>query len=183
MKDAKEGTLRKDDAAKTSSKKMITMEERKDRKIRRSRDSKWTRKNNTPHFGNKLHTVRETDLTLMREFVVTTASFHDSLVDLSLSGIVCSGIGLFLVRLQRYQRSHGQRIRRTSHYNWTDKEKSQDNKETFLRGETIFCNERDHAWRPYFRHLIQKVQGQGMNLCLGYNTLTLIALKKQGSIA
>jgi hypothetical protein len=58
MKDVKEGTPGEDDAASTSTKKRITREERKDEKIRRSRDGKWTRKNNTPHFGNKIHTVR-----------------------------------------------------------------------------------------------------------------------------
>jgi IS5 family transposase len=35
-----------------------------------------TKKNNTSHFGNKLHTVHGTDLPLIMEFVVTTASSH-----------------------------------------------------------------------------------------------------------
>jgi len=70
-------------------KKRIRREERKDGKTRRSKDGTWTKKNNASHFGNKLHTVQGTDLPLIREFVVTTASLHDSQVDLSIPGIPC----------------------------------------------------------------------------------------------
>ena len=56
---------------------------------RRSKDGTWTKKNNSSHFGNKLHTVQGTDIPLIREFVVTTASLHDSQVDLSMPGIPC----------------------------------------------------------------------------------------------
>jgi len=70
-------------------KKRMRREERKDGKTRRSKDGTWTEKNNASHFGNKLHTVQRTDLPLIREFVVTTASLHDSQVDLSIPGIPC----------------------------------------------------------------------------------------------
>ena len=106
-KDVKEGTPGKDEVASTVTEKRMTKEEkrqakirsaekkrmrreeRKDGKTRRSRDGTWTRKNSASHFGNKLHTVQGTDIPLIREFVVTTASLHDSQVDLSIPDIPC----------------------------------------------------------------------------------------------
>ena len=61
--------------------------ERKQGKTRRSNDGTWTKKNSVSHFGNKLHTVQGTDIPLIREFVVTTASLHDSQIDLGIPGI------------------------------------------------------------------------------------------------
>ena len=99
-KDAKEGTAGKDEDASTVTKKGMTREEkkaarikaaenkrlrreeRKDGKARRSKDGTWSKKNSASHFGNKLHTVQGTEFPLIREFVVTTASLHDSQVDL-----------------------------------------------------------------------------------------------------
>ena len=72
-----------------SERKRMRREERKDGKTRRSRDGTWVKKNNRSHFGNRLHTVQGTDISLIREFVVTTASLHDSQVDLSIPGIPC----------------------------------------------------------------------------------------------
>ena len=40
-------------------------------------------------LGTRFILYGGTDLPLIREFVVTTASLHDSLVDFSLPGIVC----------------------------------------------------------------------------------------------
>ena len=64
-----------------SEKKRLRKEER------RSKDGKWAKKNSAAHFGNKLHTVQGTDIPLIREFVVTTASLHDSQIDLSIPAI------------------------------------------------------------------------------------------------
>ena len=74
---------------KAAEKKRLRREERRSAKTRRSKDGTWTKKNNSSHFGNKLHTVQGTDIPLIREFVVTTASLHDSQVDLSMPGIPC----------------------------------------------------------------------------------------------
>ena len=107
IKNVKEGTSGKDEAASTETKKRITKEEKRQAKIRniekkrlrreerkygktrRSKDGTWTKKNSVSHFGNKLHTVQGTDIPLIREFVLTTASLHDSQVDLSIPGIPC----------------------------------------------------------------------------------------------
>ena len=74
---------------KAKEKKRMRMEESRNAKTRRSKEGTWTRKNSATHFGNKLHTVQRTDLPLIKEFVVTTASLHDSQVDLSTPGIPC----------------------------------------------------------------------------------------------
>jgi hypothetical protein len=47
-------------------------------KTGRSKDDTWTENHNRSHFGNKLHNVQGKDIPLIIEFVVTTASLHDS---------------------------------------------------------------------------------------------------------
>ncbi len=78
---------RKDARIKAAEKKRLRKEERRNAKTRRSNDGNWTKKNSTSHFGNKLYSVHETVLPLIKEFVVTTASLHDSQVDISIPGI------------------------------------------------------------------------------------------------
>lgn len=52
-------------------------------KTRRSRDGTWAVKNNKAHFGFKMHTQVDQDFQIIRNVVTTTASLHDSQVDLS----------------------------------------------------------------------------------------------------
>ena len=59
-----------------------------DAKTRRSKDGTWTKKGNESHFGYKLHTKSDTDYQLIREQETTTASVHDSQIDLSEPGEV-----------------------------------------------------------------------------------------------
>lgn len=59
-----------------------------DSKTRRSKDGTWTKKGNKSHFGYKLHTKSDTDYQLIRELETTTASVHDSQIDLSEPGEV-----------------------------------------------------------------------------------------------
>lgn len=47
------------------------------------KDGTFAIKNNQVHFGYKLHQKTDTDFGLIREFSVTTASLHDSQVDLT----------------------------------------------------------------------------------------------------
>lgn len=54
-----------------------------DAKTRRSRDGSWTKKGSKSYFGYKLHSKVDTALGLLRELETTTASVHDSQVDLS----------------------------------------------------------------------------------------------------
>jgi IS5 family transposase len=59
-----------------------------DAKTRRSRDGTWTKKNSKSYFGYKLHSKEDIDYGLIREIETTTASVHDSQVDLSKPGEV-----------------------------------------------------------------------------------------------
>jgi IS5 family transposase len=55
---------------------------------RRSKDGTWAKKGSKSYFGYKLHTKLDTDHGLIRELETTTASVHDSQVDLSKKGEV-----------------------------------------------------------------------------------------------
>ena len=57
-------------------------------KTRRSRDGTIAKKGNEFHFGYKLHQKTDIDYCLIREIETTTASLHDSQVDLSEAGEV-----------------------------------------------------------------------------------------------
>ena len=57
-------------------------------RTRRSRDGSWAKKGGKSSFGYKLHTKTDTDLSLIRDLETTTASVHDSRVDLSRPGEV-----------------------------------------------------------------------------------------------
>lgn len=54
-----------------------------DAKTRRSRDGSWAIKGDETHFGYKLHQKTDIDYGLIREIKTSTASLHDSQVDLS----------------------------------------------------------------------------------------------------
>jgi IS5 family transposase len=57
-----------------------------DAKTRRSKDGTWAKKGNELHFGYKLHENVDTQYGLIRVIKTTTASVHDSQVDLSREG-------------------------------------------------------------------------------------------------
>jgi len=57
-------------------------------KTRRSRDGSWTKKGSRSYYGYKLHAKTDVDLGLIRDLETTSASVHDSRVDLSLPGEV-----------------------------------------------------------------------------------------------
>jgi len=55
-------------------------------KTRRSRDGTWAKKGSKSQFGYKLHILLDKDQQLIRRVETTTASLHDSQVDLSRKG-------------------------------------------------------------------------------------------------
>jgi IS5 family transposase len=57
-------------------------------KTRRSKDGTWTKKNSKSYFGYKLHSKSDVDYGLIRDIETTTASVHDSQVDLTKPGEV-----------------------------------------------------------------------------------------------
>jgi IS5 family transposase len=67
-----------------------------DAETRRSRDGTWAKKSGEYHFGYKFHSKVDMDYGLIREIETTTASLHDSQVDLSVEGeIVLRDRGYF----------------------------------------------------------------------------------------
>jgi len=75
----------------------------KDAKTRRSKDGTWTKKNNKSYFGYKLHSKVDRNYGLIRTIETTTASVHDSQVDLSCKGeIVYRDKGYFGVKPRGY---------------------------------------------------------------------------------
>lgn len=72
-----------------------------DAKTRRSRDGTWAKKGNESHFGYKLHQKTDIDYCLIREIETTTASLHDSQIDLSVEGeVVIRDRGYFGVKVK-----------------------------------------------------------------------------------
>jgi len=56
-------------------------------KTRRSRDGTWAKKGSETHFGYKLHQTTDIDYHLIRDIETSTASLHDSQVDLSIPDV------------------------------------------------------------------------------------------------
>jgi IS5 family transposase len=75
-------------------------------KTRRSRDGTWAKKGSKSYYGFKLHAKMDVDRDLIRDLETTTASVHDSRVDLSRKGeVVYRDKGYFGVEpkgIQRY---------------------------------------------------------------------------------
>jgi IS5 family transposase len=70
---------------------------------RRSRDGSWTKKGRRSYFGYKLHLKADLKYGLIRAFKATTASMHDSQVDLSERGeVVYRDRGYFGVAAKGY---------------------------------------------------------------------------------
>jgi len=68
----------------------------KEAKTRRIKDGTWTKKGGKSFFGYKLHTIIDKDYELIRRFKTTTASVHDSQIDLSeLNEVVYRDRGYF----------------------------------------------------------------------------------------
>ena len=88
-------------------------------KTRRSKDATWIKKGNKSHFGYKFHTKTDIDFGLIRDLEITTASVHDSVIDLSKHGeVVYRDRGYFGVpsngfnaTMQRSVRGHPVNIR------------------------------------------------------------------------
>lgn len=68
-------------------------------RTRRSRDGTWAKKGDETHFGYKLHQKIDIDYSLIRDIDTSTASLHDSQVDLSIEGeVVLRDKGYFGVK-------------------------------------------------------------------------------------
>jgi IS5 family transposase len=120
----------------------------KDAKTRRSRDGTWAKKGNETHFGYKLHQKTDIDYCLIREIETSTASLHDSQVDLSIEGEV-------VLRDRGYFGVHAKGIdftmkRRTTEYQLSELDKERNRLISVLRSP----GERPHA-------VIKRIFGAG----------------------
>jgi|ACXJ01.1.fsa_nt_gi IS5 family transposase len=175
---------RRETRIRSAERKRIRRDERKSAGTRRSKDGTWAKKGNKTHFGNKIHTVQGTDIPLIREFVVTTASLHDSKVDLGIPGIPT-------YRDKGYSGSHTRGIDGTM-------EKASRNHPLEIdqiRRNKRITRKRSPGERPYsvikgifhgdhvFVTMVRRVRVKATFMCIGYNLMTMITLKKQGKVA
>lgn len=175
---------KKESKIRAGEKKRIRRDERRNAKTRRSKDGTWAKKGNRSHFGNKIHTVQGTDIPLIREFVLTTASLHDSKVDLGIPGIPT-------YRDKGYSGSHTKGIDGTM-------EKASRNHPLEIdqiRRNKRITRKRSPGERPYsvikgifhgdhvFVTMVRRVRVKATFMCIGYNLMTMITLKKQGKVA
>ncbi len=117
-------------------------------KTRRSRDGTWAKKGKESYFGYKLHQKTDIDYCLIREIETTTASTHDSQVDLSEAGeIVLRDRGYFGVKAKGIDFTMK---RRTTEYQLGELDKERNRLISVLRSP----GERPHA-------VIKRVFGAG----------------------
>ncbi len=77
--------------------------QRDEAKTRISRDGTWTKKGGKFHFGYKFHNIIDIDYELIRRFKTTTASVHDSYVDMTKENeVVYRGRGYFGAKTKGY---------------------------------------------------------------------------------
>ena len=150
----------------------------------RSRDGTFTQKDGKNFFGYKQHSSHGVDMPLVREFVITTASVHDSRVDLSVPGMPC-------YRDRGYQGSPCRGLNATM---------DRASRNTPLTMKQVLRNlrisrKRTPGERPY--SVIKRVQNGGHTLVamvrrvrvkmvfvnMAYNLSTVVHLKRRGIIA
>lgn len=151
-------------------------------KTRRSKDGTWAVKNNKAHFGFKMHTQVDQEHQLIRKFETTTASVHDSQIDLSEEGKV-------IYRDRGYQGAN------CKGYNGTMKRGARNHPIDIrdkLRNLRI-SRKRSIVERPYavikriFKGgrvlvtTIQRVKVKNMFSCFCYNLLQMNTLRSQQS--
>ncbi len=165
-------------------KKRISREERRTARTRRSRDGTFAKKDSKTHFGYKLHNSVGVDIPLIRQFVVTTASLHDSQVDLSVPGMPC-------YRDRGYQGAPCRGIDATMDRASRSTPLTIDQ----MRRNRRITRKRSPGERPYsiikgkfngghvYVTMVRRVRVKMMFRCLCYNLFTLMNLKKHGKIA
>ncbi len=132
-----------------------------DAKTRRSRDGTWAKKGKETHFGYKLHQKTDIDYCLIREIETTTASLHDSQVDLSTEGeVVLRDRGYFGVKAKGIDFTMK---RRTTEFQLGELDKERNRLISILRSP----GERPHA-------VIKRVFGAGRVLV---TTVQRVSLK------
>ncbi len=167
----------------TGKKKRGRRDKRKCSKTRRSKDGTWTKKNSASHFGYKLHTSQGTDIPLIREFIVTTASLHDSQIDLGIPGIpnyrdrgyFGSGTRGIDSTMDKASRNHPLSVDQVRRNRRMTRKRSPGERpcsviKRVFNGGHVFVT------------MIRRIRVKAMFSCLGYNLLTLFSMKKSGKV-
>ena len=165
-------------------KKRLKRDDRRASRTRRSKDGTFARKDGKNFFGYKQHSSHGVDLPLVREFIITTASVHDSQVDLSVPGMPC-------YRDRGYQGAPCRGI------NGTMDRASRNTPLTIdqVRRNLRISRKRTPGERPY--SVIKRVQNGGHTLVtmvrrvrvkmtfvnMAYNLSTVVHMKRRGVIA
>ena len=155
----------------------------KDAKTRRSRDGTIAKKGNEFHFGYKLHQKTDIDYCLIREIETSTASLHDSQVDLSIEDEV-------VLRDRGYFGAKARGIDFTMKRRTTDKPLGELDKErNRLISKLRSPGERPHAViKRIFNSgwvlvtTIKRVHVKMMATAFAFNLYQLCTLKKAGII-
>ena len=149
-------------------------------RTRRSKDGTWAKKNSKSYFGFKLHAKSDIDYGLIRDIETTTASVHDSQVDLSEPGEVAykdkgySGMKSrgYDAAMKRADRGHP----------LTTRDKLRNNRISRKRapGERLFA-----VIKTVFKAghtMVTTVNRAGVKMvfaCFGFNLYQLLTLKKK----
>ncbi|MEM0136368.1 MAG: IS5/IS1182 family transposase, partial [Thermoplasmatales archaeon] len=144
----------------------------------------WSKKGSKSYFGYKLHTVQGTDMPLIREFAVTSASLHDSNIDLGIPEI------------SNY-RDKGYFGSKTRGMDGTMDRAPKKHKLTIdqIRRNRRITRKLSPGERPYsviknmfnarhvFVTMVRRERVKAAFLCIGYNLFTLLSMKNKGRIA
>jgi len=153
----------------------------KNAKTRRSKDGTWTKKNNKSYFGYKLHSKVDRNYGLIRTIETTTASVHDSQIDLSRKGeIVYRDKGYFGTNpkgydatMQRGVRDHPLDIK-NKFRNKRIKKKRAPGERHYAVIKNVFKD--GHV----FVTTIRRVHVKMTFVCLSFDLYQLLTLQKQG---
>jgi IS5 family transposase len=152
-------------------------------KTRRSADGTWAKKGNKSYFGYKLHSKVDNDLGDIRELETTTASVHDSQIDLSNEGEIayrdkgyqgtkCRG---YSATMKRGARDHPNGIRDTLRNRRISKKRAPGErhyaviKRVFNAGHVLVTT-------------VERVNVKMIFTGLSFNLYQLCTLKRQGAV-
>ncbi|MEM3431597.1 MAG: hypothetical protein QXT72_04185 [Candidatus Micrarchaeia archaeon] len=120
-----------------------------DAKTRRSQDGTWTKKNDKLYFGYKFHTSVARKSSVILNYSVTTASDHDSQIDLSMAGVIVYRVkGYYGVETRGIDGTMDKKSkgRRQIAYS-IDTEKSKNFEKTVYSRKAICSDKKRISWR------------------------------------
>ena len=151
-------------------------------KTRRNKEGTWTKKGNKSNFGFKLHTKEDCDFGLIRALQTTTASVHDSRIELSEEGeVVYRDRGYFGVEpkgfdatMQRGVRGHPIGIRDIIRNKRISRKRSPGER-PYAVIKNVFHSSHTHVTAVVRTHI------KMMFAAFSFNLYQLVTLKNQGA--